>query len=296
LVILIAPIGLVTEHIKTWLQEVGSSSHKLWLLHSKKNSKNNFPLIASKLEKDLLRSYRKLEIKKKEIKDAFSVNHTIDIIHEIILNEEETDPSLIRRDFVINITGGTNAMGAAALLAATLYGTKAHYVREPQKEDPKDEKYVDDLPVFPIAMAKLNENQLKVLKIISESDYEIEGGPAALDKRRIHGSITRTRLLKRLCWDSPVKTTKFMRREGNTRLLGITKKLEDAGLIMKVPYTERYVNIAMNSRSVVEGGVYTRRIEDHTIPDKWILKRNDKELRFEITSAGRRRARDTLMF
>ena len=39
---------------------------------------------------------------------------------------------------------------------------------------------VEDLPMFPIAMAKLNENQLKVLKIISESIYKIEGGSAAL--------------------------------------------------------------------------------------------------------------------
>ena len=116
----------------------------------------------------LLRSYRRLEIKKKVIKDQFSVDPTIDSIHEVILSEEESDQSLIRSDFVVNITGGTNAMGAGALLAATLYATKAHYVREPQEGDPKDEKYVEDLPMFPIAMAKLNENQLKVLKVISE--------------------------------------------------------------------------------------------------------------------------------
>ena len=72
-------------------------------------------------------------------------------------------------------------------------------------------------------------------------------------------------------------TTRLMRREGNTKLLGITKKLIGAGLINKIPYTERYINIAIKTKSLFEDG-YTRRIEDHTIPDKWIIKRNDKEV------------------
>src|ERR671910_366512 len=125
-----------------------------------------------------------------------SVNTTVDTIHEIILYEEEQDPLLIRRDFIINITGGTNAMGAAALLASTLYGTKAHYVREPQRDDPKNEKYVDDLPVFPIAKSRLNENQLKVLKIIAEGSYEVEGPNNLTNGRKVQGSITRTKLLE----------------------------------------------------------------------------------------------------
>jgi hypothetical protein len=186
-------------------------------------------------------------------------------------------------------------MGTGALLCATIYGTKAHYVREPQKGDSKNKKYVDDLPVFPIARAKLNANQLKVLKIISESTYAIEDTPPSADSKLVEGSITRVKLLKKLGWDNPIMTTRLMRREGNTKLLGITKKLIGAGLINKIPYTERYINIAIKTKSLFEDG-YTRRIEDHTIPDKWIIKRNDKEVRFEITPAGRRQARDALMF
>ena len=77
--------------------------------------------------------------------------------------------------------------------------------------------------------------------------------------------------------------------------MGITKKLQDAGLIKKIPYTERYVNIATKSKSVVDSEWYTR-IEKYAVPDKWIVKRNENEIRFEITSAGKRRARDALMF
>ena len=87
-------------------------------------------------------------------------------------------------------------MGTGALLCATIYGTKAHYVREPQKGDSKNKKYVDDLPVFPIARAKLNANQLKVLKIISESTYAIEDTPPSVDSKLVEGSITRVKLLK----------------------------------------------------------------------------------------------------
>lgn len=46
----------------------------------------------------------------------------MDAIHQIILEEEDKDPSLIRKDFSINITGGTNVMGAAALLSANRVG------------------------------------------------------------------------------------------------------------------------------------------------------------------------------
>ena len=294
MVILIAPIGEKTNHVKTLLKEENRGIYRLWLIHSKRGKKD-FPGIARKLEKDLLHSYDRLDIRKKIIDDPLSVNPTIDAIHNIILDEEENDPSLIRHDFAINITGGTNAMGAAALLSATLYGTKAYYVREAQKGDYPDQKYVDELPVLSIGRAKFNKNQLEVLKIISESNYQIEGGLIGLDRKVIEGSITRKKLLEKLGWDKSVSNSKFTRREGNTRLLGITKKLIETNLIDKIPHTETYVNRAVKTKTVIEDGI-TRKIEDNTIPDDWRIKRNDKEIRFEITPAGRRQAKDTLMF
>ena len=283
---MIAPIGKETDHVKTWLREESRGIHRLWLIHSPKSNKD-FPAIARKLEKDLLHSYDKLVIKKKIIDDALSVNPTIDAIYDIILQEEENDPLLVRPDFAINITGGTNAMGAAALLSATLYGTKAYYIREEQKGDPPDQKYVDELPVLPIGIARLNKNQLTVLKIISDSTYEIEGGPPELDSKPIKGSITRTKLLEKLKWDKSIRNSKFTRKEGNTRLLGISKKLIEANLINKIPYTEIYENRAVKTTTVIVDG-YVRKIEDKNIPDHWVIKKNEKEIRFEITPAGRR--------
>jgi hypothetical protein len=293
MVIMIAPIGTKTDHVKTWLREETRNIDALWLIHSKK-SKENFPIIAKKLRTDLLSAYA-IKIDTAEIDNPLSVDSTIDVIHEIISKEEEKDHTIIRQDFAINITGGTNAMGAAALIAATIFGTKAYYVREPQKGDSKGSKYVDELPVFPIGIAKLNDNQLKVLKIISQSTYEIEGGPTNFHKDKINGSISRTQLLEELGWDKKVKAAGTTRKEGNTRLLAITKKLLDAGLISKIPYTEKYVNIATKTQLVFENG-FAKRIEDKSIPDRWVVKRNDKEIRFEITAAGKRQARDSFMF
>ena len=157
---------------------------------------------------------------------------------KIILEEEENDPSLIRKEFVVNITSGTNIVAAATILAATFYGTRAHYVKEPQKGDSRGSKYVYELPIQPIGIAKLNENQLKVLKVISESEYEIENTPKSSDNKKTLGSISRTNLLEKLGWSKPVKGSNTPRKEGNTRLLGITKKLEESQLITKMHFTE----------------------------------------------------------
>ena len=104
--------------------------------------KFDFPKIAKKLEEDLNAAYPQITIKKKIIESAFSEDPTIDAILEIIRKEEDDDSSIIRKDFVVNITGGTNIIAAATILAATFYGTRAHYVKEPQKGDPRGTKYV----------------------------------------------------------------------------------------------------------------------------------------------------------
>lgn len=294
MVILIAPIGINTNHVKGWLKEIIEPVETLWLIHSKKG-KFDFPKIANQLERDLKKSYNLLNIKKMTIDNALSVDPTMDAIHKIILEEEENDPSLIRQDFAINITGGTNVIAAASILSATFLGTKAYYIKEPQKGDPRGKKYVDELPVRPIGIAKLNENQLNVLKIIAESTYEIEGGTKDLDKKPIIGSISRINLLKKLGWDDLANGYKTKQRSGNTRLLGITKKLEESGFIKKHPYIERYVNQAEKIKTIVKSG-RIERIADKSIKDKWIIKKIENEVRFEVTAPGKRQARDAFMF
>ena len=101
--IFIAPIGIHTGHVKGWLKEESRDVDTLWLIHSKKTLKWDFPKIAKTLEKELNKAYPQITIKKKTIDSAFSEDPTIDAILEIILNEEEDDPGIIRKDFVVNI-------------------------------------------------------------------------------------------------------------------------------------------------------------------------------------------------
>lgn len=295
--IFIAPIGVHTEHVKGWLKEESRDVDTLWLIHSKKNTKFDFPKIAKKLEKELFAAYPQITIKKKVIDSAFSEDPTIDAILEIILKEEDEDTSLIRKDFVVNITGGTNIVAAATILAATFYGTRAHYIREPQKGDPRGTKYVYELPIQPIGIAKLNQNQLDVLKNISESIYEIEDAPKGQDSKKVNGSITRAKLLEKLGWAKPVKGSKFPRREGSTRLLGITKKLRDAGLIEQIDYTEFYEdqNESKKTKVVYEDG-YAKKIKNEKYLPDWKLMKNEREVRYQITTSGKRKARDALVF
>ena len=297
MVIFIAPIGTHTEHVKGWLKEESRDVDTLWLIHSKKNIKFDFPKITKKLEKDLNAAYPQITIKKKIIESAFSEDPTIDAILEIIRKEEEDDSSIIRKDFVVNITGGTNIVAAATILAATFYGTRAHYVKEPQKGDPRGTKYVYELPIQPIGIARLNQNQLDVLKIIANSTYEIDDVPKGLDNKKISGSITRFKLLQKLGWAKPVKGSKFPRREGGTRLLGITKKLRDAGLVEQIDFIEFYENQNESKKlKIIYQDGYAKKIENKKYVSDWKILRNEREVRYEITAAGKRKARDAFMF
>ena len=132
--IFIAPIGTDTEHIKTWLKEESRNLSTLWLIHSKKGN-NDFIKIAKKLSSDLSKSYSNIEIKLKAISDAFTIDPTMDAIYEVITQEELEDVMVNRQDFIINITGGTNIMAAAAMNAATFNQTRAQYVLQPQPKD-----------------------------------------------------------------------------------------------------------------------------------------------------------------
>jgi len=294
MVIHIALIGENTGHVKTWLKEESRPIEKLWLIHSKKG-RHDFPKIAKSLEKDLLRSYDNLTIEKKIVEDAWTMDPTMDAILKIIKEEEKKDVSLIPQDFAINITGGTNVMGAAALLSATKHGTKAYYVKDSRIKIPGVKKYVDELPVPSIGVAKYNELQLKVLQIIEKSYYEVENTPEGYDARRIDESITRTNLLEKL---SKAKFEQFKVKPGKKiRLEYTTEKLVDDGLINKFPFTEKYIDLnSDNKTKMVVEEEHLVRVKNKDYKPNWKIFKNEKEIRYEITPAGKRQSRDAFMF
>ena len=293
--IFVAPIGVKTDHVKGWLKEESRDVTILWLIHSKKSPKWDFPKIAKKLEKDLKLSYPQIEIKKAILENAFREDPTIDTILKIILTEEKLDPLLIRNEFVLNITGGTNAVAAGTILAATFYGTRAQYVLEPQKGDSKKTKYVYELPIQPIGIAKMNQMQLDVLKIIAESTYEIKDTPTKLDSYKTVGSITRAELLGKLGWDEISENSS--RKRGATKLTAIAKKLVASRMIEQIDFTEYYVDNNSNKKEVlrfVQG--FSTKVKNKKYKADWEIAKNTREVRYVITSAGKRKARDALMF
>ena len=198
--IFISPIGKTTDHVKGWLAEESRGVQILWLIHSKKG-KTDFPKIAKKLKTDLKSAYPRLKIKLKTIDSALEIDSTMDAIAEIIHKEMDDGNALLKSEFTLNITGGTNVMAAATMISATWYGTKAHYVLEPQPEDPEDKQYVLDLPVKVLNTAKTKDIQLTILRIISESNYFIENTPKGISQEDIEiakGSTTRKELLEKI--------------------------------------------------------------------------------------------------
>ena len=316
--IFISPIGKTTEHVKTWLAEE-SGVQILWLIHSKKD-KTDFPKIAKKLKKELQSAYPRLKIKLKTIDSAFVIDPTMDAISEIIHKEKDDDHASVPSEFTLNITGGTNAMAAATMISATWYGTKAHYVLEPQTDDPNDKQYVLDLPVKTLGTARTKDIQLKILKEINDSEYWIANTPEGIskkDRETIKGSITRKNLLKQV--------KKFKENKNKTvRLENSTKVLEEAGYIESIKDVAQYVYknkfgkekiLALDKKDDEDddkkkntfkiniqkkNNKYYVEMETQKGVEfvEWPLKtRIDRsQLRYKITPAGKRASREAIMF
>lgn len=302
--IFISPIGKTTEHVKGWLAEESRGVQILWLIHSKKD-KTDFPKIAKKLKTDLKSAYPRLKIKFKTIDSAFEIDPTMDAIAEIIHKEMDDGNALLKSEFTLNITGGTNVMAAATMISATWYGTKAHYVLEPQTEDPDDKQYVLDLPVKVLNTAKTKDVQLTILRIINESNYYIENTPEGISPEDIEitkGSITRKKLLEKV---NKLKENK----KKKIRLEYPTKALEQAGYIESIRDVKQYVYknrfgkekiLKKESRIQKKNDKYY--VEIKTLKGaefiEWPLKTkiDGNMLRYKITPAGIRTAREAIMF
>ena len=310
--IFIAPIGVKTDHVKGWLAEESRGVQILWLIHSKKDKKNDFPKIAKKLKRDLESAYPRLKIKLKTMDSAFEIDSTMDAIAEIIHKEMDDNDELLKSDFTLNITGGTNAMAGATMMSATWYGTKAHYVLEPQKGDPEDTQYVRDLPVKSIGTAKMKYNQLTILKMIDESNYYIQNTPEGISQEDIDitkGSITRKNLLEKIDSYSITKKTNNKKILNKRSLETIAKALEKDGYIESIKDVEQYVYknkvgkekiLGDNTSIQKNNNKYYIEIETPKGVEfiEWPLKTriDGSMLRYVITPAGKRAAREAIMF
>ena len=278
MVVHIAPIGKETKHVEEWLREVTPVT-KIWLIHSKKkDGRDDFTKNAKDLAKKIKKDYAGVEVEQYLIDNPFGMDDTMDAISDIVSIEEDVE----RQEFAVNVTGGTNAMASGAILQAMLLGTKAYYVKNRDK-NPGQKKYVDELPIPSIGIVKMNSAQQKILGIISNNVNILRHPKTKTVKKREAGEITNQELLKKLKWNTENNEGVRKRQQGATRIAYILKELEKKGYVEKIHGVEEFVkNIFVRS-----DGSGTK--------DRYEIKKNESKVKWRITSAGKRQAKNAMM-
>ena len=274
MVVHIAPIGKNVAHVKEWLREVQPIT-KVWLIHSKKTDDYNFPKAAKDLAKKIQEDYAGVDVELQLSENPLNLDGTMDAI-DAIISKEQKENDVEKYEFCINVTGGTNVMSAAAILSATFNGARAQYALN-RNMNPGQKSYVEELPIPPIGFAKNNKNQQKILQVISKSIHVLRGGDKIFEK--FPGAITNQALLTKMGWSDKVTSSKRTRQEGATRLGAITKGLQEKGYITirkEIPYMK---NINKGSSRLAEYKKVTM-----------------SGVMYEVTPAGRRQGKMTLMF
>lgn len=280
MIVHIAPIGKETKHVEEWLREITPVT-KIWLIHSKKKDGNvNFNKYAKDLEKKLKNDYEGIEVEHYLIDDPFGIDDTMDAISDIVSIEDDNVNR--RQDFAINVTGGTNAMAAGAILQAMLLGTKAHYILNRNK-NPGQIKYADELPIPSIGILRMDESQQKVLRIISEYTFKVKKPKARKNMIEEEGVIPNQKLLEELKDNKEIKYGTRKRQKGATKLTYVISQLMDKGYVERIGWVEECV------KNVYIG-------KDKQSIERFEIKKNYSQVKWKITDAGKRRARDEIMY
>lgn len=104
---------------------------KLIVVHTKDESHYQYESKAKELKKEISTKYN-IPVELLKV-DPFDLDDVIKTILSSILKAKKANPKLSKNDFVINITGGTKLMVAAASTAAFLAGSKIYYVMDSTK-------------------------------------------------------------------------------------------------------------------------------------------------------------------
>ena len=288
MVVHIAAIGTETGHVTEWLRN--GSVEKIYLLHSKKTAEVDFPKKARELEKKIKEQYPDCIIFKRVIENAFNLDDTQDAITEIVYNEQ--DNGVLNQEIAINVTGGTNIQGAAAVLSAFKHGTKAYYILNRRKNKNLN-SYVEELPIPSIGIAKMNKTQQQALQFIAHGRFlrieqekridkiskKLRKFTNYMDDDKITGKLTNQQLLKIMQLDESIDYKGGRKiKKGTTKIYAVVQKLKSKGYIIihkEIPAIEKIP---------LGGGRYG--------PDEIITV---SQVMYEITPAGRRQAKDTMM-
>jgi len=137
----LALVGLTPIVVEEGLRK--SIPDKLYIIHTKNESNYKFETEAKKL-KTKIESQHKIPTILVKV-DAFDMDEIIHTILITINKERKKNPNLTKKDFAINLTGGTKLMVSAAATAAYLAGARVYYVMESSKY--RGEDLVKELPM-----------------------------------------------------------------------------------------------------------------------------------------------------
>lgn len=240
----LATLGLTPIVVEEGLKK--SIPEKLYIIHTKDESTYNFETEAKNLKQKIETLYKVPTILLKV--DAFDMDKIIKIILNIIIKERKLNPNLAKKDFAINITGGTKLMVASATTAAYLAGTRVYYVMEASKH--RGEDFVKELPM-PVRPEDDNRgNTSKTTSIV-------------LEKIKKFGKCTHAMLLEKVRKDSRIKKNQrieyHLKKLFENNLISITigwetkSKSEKTGkYISKMDYKKRTIQITPSGEYYAE--------------------------------------------
>lgn len=179
---------------------------KLFILHTENQPDYQYEIKANELKQKIVTEYN-IPVELLRV-GAFDMHDVIHTILTTIINERKLDPTLSKKDIVINITGGTKLMVSAASTAAYLAGSKLYYVME-------STRYRGDDPVkeLPLPLRPENDNKGKTSKTTA----------IVLEKIKKLGKCNNMMLLEQVQKDRRVKK--------NQRIQYHLDKLRDRDLI-----------------------------------------------------------------
>ena len=122
---------------------------KLYVLHTKDESDYKYEFELNALKTKIESEYN-IPVELVRV-GAFDMDGIIKTILSIIIQEKKIDSTLTKKDFAINITGGTKLMVSAASTSAYLAGAKLYYIMHTGK-------YRGDTPVKELPLPTRPEN------------------------------------------------------------------------------------------------------------------------------------------
>jgi len=198
MVIHISLIGQEDKHVFEGVKDKQfGTPDKLYLLHSPNQKisekekkvdplKGQFKTVAKNVQKKLegICDTFLIEI------NAFNMNSVWDAVNQIIKDERKKDDSLNFKDFAINITGGTNLMAVAGIIAAGTRGIRAYYVLNKKFKENKP-PYVRELNIPNFRREKkIDDDLTNLLDKISQQEFRWSGvNPKPRNVEKENGAI-----------------------------------------------------------------------------------------------------------